>query len=1205
MSQLTLSFFGTFEALLGDKPLINFRSAKVQGILIYLALHPEQAHGRDGLAALFWPDDPETVAKHNLRQSLYRLRQLLGDTTSQSEPYLLVTRSIVQFNGASGYGLDVTAFTSYLESNQLEQAVALYQGDLLPGFSCDSLPFDEWLRTEREKLHRLALDALFELTARSLAWGDYQKAQRLARQQLALEPWREEAHRQLMQALALFGDRSGALAQYEICRRVLEEELGIEPATTTQALAARIRDQQFEQQAQRQPDSPRRLTTPFVGRHREYETLVKAYRQASGGTFQVVSLVGKAGIGKTRLAQQFLTWAATQGADVLVGRSFETSAGLSYQPLTHLLRQRVERENAPDDLLSDLWLSQLTRLLPELRDRYPDLPEPTQEENTARQHLFEAIARLGQALAERRPLVLFIDDWHWADTASLDVLQYAVQRWTEEKAPILVLLTLRQEALAESPDLQSWLNQLKRTVLAAQLNLGELSQAETAQLVQALLSPAAGNDDVVTADGATQSSLTQFSHWLFAETDGQPLFLTEALKVLAEDRLVRPESNTAPSAGSGQAVWQLDWSRLDAQRAESRLLASVREIIQSWLTRLSVPAVDLLTATAVLAQAASFDNLCRVSGLDETQAVAALDDLLNRQLLLETDDMQTLARDPAYTFSHQKVSEVIYAEAGTARRRMLHRRAFEVLQAAAAPASEIAHHALNAGLLAETIRYSLIAANDAMALFAVRVAITHYETVWQVAEQKGWPEAVSGADRQALYTGLGRAYELIESWHKAQSVYQAMVAYAQSIESTAMECLGLNHLTMLDYLIFNNRQQASARLECAQTIAEQSGDRRGMAETVWNLAMAAYQAKELDLALHHAEQGLDLTRDLQHPQFMARHLSVLAYIYTRKRQWDKVEAYAAEASRLFTDSGNLVLAADSQRLLGFSQIQSGKLQESLTTLQETAVFSRQIENLWGQAECARMLAHTHLELGNYGDAIRLGRQAVEQCRRVDHSPLIMWALATWGTIQRTLMAFAAAQNTLLELLTEDTDSRRRGWAYSELCAVHALAGEWSQAHGYARHTFQAQKDEFLLPIAFSGWYETEALLRGGDGSLSRAEVEGLGRIVGDNKRHRLPLLRSQAVLAQWDGDVAQAISHLQAALALAREIGLPGEEWSILGALGALYAEQSDQAQAQQAYKASAAIILRLAETIDEEDLRTGFVAADPVRSILEISEAV
>ena len=131
-----------------------------------MSLLAQQAHAREALATLFWPDEAEAVAMKNLRQSLYRLRGLLGDEDAQQDPYLLVTRSTVQFNPASSFTLDVTSFLSHLEKEQLESAVALYQGDCLPGFTCDSLPFEEWLRQEREQLHRLALAALFEINCR-------------------------------------------------------------------------------------------------------------------------------------------------------------------------------------------------------------------------------------------------------------------------------------------------------------------------------------------------------------------------------------------------------------------------------------------------------------------------------------------------------------------------------------------------------------------------------------------------------------------------------------------------------------------------------------------------------------------------------------------------------------------------------------------------------------------------------------------------------------------------------------------------------------------------------------------------------------------------------------------------------------------------------------------------------------------------------
>jgi DNA-binding SARP family transcriptional activator/predicted ATPase len=1201
MAYLSLTFLGSFQATLGGKALTAFRSAKVQGLLVYLALTRQQPQARDALAALFWPDEPDAVAKKNLRQSLYQLRQVLGETAAQEGSYLLVTRSTLQFNPAGDYSLDVTAFLSCLENDRLEQAASLYQGDLLPGFTCDSLPFEEWLREEQERLHRLALDALFELTRHSLARADYQTAQSLARQQLALEPWREEAHRQLMQALALLGERSAALVQYEACRAVLEEELGIEPSAETEALVAHIRDQQMEGGTRRElapPAGRRRLTMPFVGRKSEHGALVSAYQQARSHGTQVVALLGEAGIGKTRLAQNFLDWAAAQGADILRGRAFETSGRLSYQPLVQAMRQRLERENAPEDLLSDLWLTQLTRILPELRDRYPDLPEPTHEEATARQHLFEAIARLGQALAERAPLVLFIDDWNWADAASLDVLHYAALRWSEERAPILVLLTLRQEALTESPDLQTWLTRLKHDVACAQLNLAALSRAETEQLIRALLEPEEGQDGAPPAGVQNLPPLTRFSRWLFEETDGQPFFLVETLKALVEEGLVRPDTDSH--------AWIVDWPKLDEQTrgSGSRVLPGVREIIRGWLDRVTAPAGELLTAAAVLGREASFDHLCRVAGLEEIQAVTALDELLTRGLLLEADEASPApGRDPAYSFSHQKLGEVVYAEAGGARRRILHRRAFEALQATAAPAAELAHHALNAGLRTETIQYSLVAGNDAMRLFAARVAIAHYETARQVAEQRGWPEAVSGADRQALYTSLGRAYELAAAWPQAQETYQAMIAYSRTIGAPALECLGLNRLATVTINGFKDPQQAIALLEQARAVAEQSGDRPGLAETEWNLSLAARMQQETYLARQHGEQALAIARQLGHPQLLARCLNSLAYVHSRLRQWDTVEVYATEARDLYAAAGNRILEADSQRVAGWSQIYSGRTRESLTTLRETFAFSQQIENLWGEAECAWRLALALLELGRYGEAIRLARQGVKQARMVGQPMMVVLALSTWGAVQRTVMALEAARETLLEVLAESAEKGLTGfgdWALAELCALHALAGDWGQAHAYARQTLQAREDEALLPMGLTGWYETEALLRGDDDDLARTEVKRLGEILGHNRRYRIPWLRSLAVLAEWEGDTDLAITQLQAAATLAQEIGLPGEEWSILGALGTLYADQGDQAKAERAWKASAGIVLSLADSIEEEELRAGFLGADTIQPILK-----
>ncbi len=409
---------------------------------------------------------------------------------------------------------------------------------------------------------------------------------------------------------------------------------------------------------------------------------------------------------------------------------------------------------------------------------------------------------------------------------------------------------------------------------------------------------------------------------------------------------------------------------------------------------------------------------------------------------------------------------------------------------------------------------------------------------------------------------------------------------------TGMECLGLNHLATVYLNGAQGLPQALALLEQARRLAEQNEDRRGVAETEWNLSLAAIRELNANLACLHGEQALATARQLGHLQFVARCLNLLAYVYTQLRRWETVGRYAAEASQIYAAAGDRVLEADSQRVFGWSQAYCGQPRQSLVTLQTTLRFSEQIENIWGQAECASRLAHTWRELGHYGKAISFARQGVKQTRMVGHPAMRVLALCTWGSIQRTIMALAAAQVTLFEALSAATEQGANlapDWFPAELCAIHAEAGDWGQAHRYARQTLQAREDGSLLPMALTGWYETEALLRGGDGDQARAEVARLGAIVGNNRRYRLILLRSQAVVAQWDGAVDEAIRLLQAALTLAQEIGLPGEVWPILGELGRLYGEQAETVQASAAYREAAALSQQLAQPRDDEALRAGF----------------
>ena len=303
-TELRVQMLDEFGLTYGGLNVSSANTPRLQALLTYLILHRHAPQACRHLAFLFWPDSTETQARTNLRHLLHELLHTLPD----AERFLRADTQTVQWRPDGPYRLDVAEFDSASASGQeadLRRAVEIYRGDLLP--NC----YDDWIAPERERLRRAYAAALERLIVLVEDRRDISTAIIYARRLLEHDACHEPAYRSLMRLHALNGERAAALHIYHTCVTVLRRELGVPPDTATRLLHERLLNADAAVTAL--PIRSVAATFPLVGRTAEWAQLQAAWRSAAEGRPQMALLVGEAGIGKTRLAEELAVWATRQG----------------------------------------------------------------------------------------------------------------------------------------------------------------------------------------------------------------------------------------------------------------------------------------------------------------------------------------------------------------------------------------------------------------------------------------------------------------------------------------------------------------------------------------------------------------------------------------------------------------------------------------------------------------------------------------------------------------------------------------------------------------------------------------------------------------------------------------------------------------------------------------------------------------------------
>jgi DNA-binding SARP family transcriptional activator len=621
---LELRLLGDMELRRGDERLELPPSRKTRALLAYLAL-TGRPHRRDRLCGLLWDvaDDPRGA----LRWSLSRLRAIVDEP---GRPRIHSGGDSVAFD-ASGAWIDVLALRQRaapgldrLARGELERLAGEFRGELLEGLDLgDFLDFQAWCVAEREearKLHARVLRALIERLS-----PEPEAALPHARALAAVDPLDETARASLVRLLAATGRRREAERQYHAARRLLQE-LGRPAGAELEAAwgkALRAPAALATEPARAIDDRSALVPTPpaLVGRQRELERLEAAVAQAGAG-LRVELVTGEPGVGKSSLLGTLRDRLRARGLAVLEGRAYEAEAGRPFGPWIDALRQ------LPAD--TGLVGPDLAALLPELA---LEGAAPR-----SRDRLFAAALEL---LVERQaaaPIVLALEDVHWLDAGSAELLHYVARSARERR--LLIALTARAGELADNEPVQRVLRGLRELGVLEARELPALGRDETRALVHAV---SAGVD----------------AERVFGESGGNPLFALELARSLSE---------------------------------RDELSGSLAALVRGRVERLPSEAGDVLRWAAVLGSTFSAERLGGLVALGLDRLLAALE-LLERHALLRAS-----ARG-GYEWSHELVRRAVYSELSQPRRRLMHLRVAERLRAAPGDeaAAELAHHAALGG----------------------------------------------------------------------------------------------------------------------------------------------------------------------------------------------------------------------------------------------------------------------------------------------------------------------------------------------------------------------------------------------------------------------------------------------------------------------------------------------------------------------------
>jgi predicted ATPase/DNA-binding SARP family transcriptional activator len=725
---------------------IRFRTRKHLALLVYIAVE-ERVHRRDRLAELLWPRVTAIEARHSLATALSILRPRVGlDAleTSRDQVRLVPGRVVLDLARLRSGDVLGTEVTGPLE-------VAAF----LDGFDInDSAEFTHWKDGQQARLLPVIKDALLVLMDRCRRTGDTRQIEQLADRMLALDELSEEAIRAKMEARAFAGDRLTALETFEAWKRKLADELQAAPSDLVEGMAVRLRRRGWERTTLANiPNVPtdQWRNRPFIGRTAEYQLLYEIWEGMRRGMAGHALVLGDSGVGKTTLVKRLTTAAGLQGAAISRVQCYDVERDVPYSMLSGLVIGLLDRSGV--SATSPEALAELSRTVPQVRQRFPDVSKaPESHGETVRIRLAEAFLEMLTAIAEEHPVVLVVDDLHFADDVSVAVLHLIMRR--AQTQPFMILLVARIGEIAHSSQALR-LQESAAALGMKELEISPLNKKESREMLDSLFV----NDE--TQPGQTVQRA------LLRAAGGFPM----VLELLVEDWR---------TSGQQSLALAIDAMTDELGVAESATVA-YRQILQRITRSLDRTTHHVLNLAAVLGPRLNDLDMYGIVDLSPGQTIAGMAELVNRRVLRDgtqgLEFVNELLRAAAYVGIPQSLRHVLHSSTAD---RLISRAA----HGAGGLGLETAWHCIRASRRDEAIRFLLCGARESLTVGAVHSA--------ERALSSALP-LLGAAERQEARLLLSEALQEQGRWNESLAILDGAGPEEASATALLLRIIAAHH----------------------------------------------------------------------------------------------------------------------------------------------------------------------------------------------------------------------------------------------------------------------------------------------------------------------------------------------------------------------------------------------------------------------------